>query len=93
MIGASETSEATQQVIDQEVRRIIDTAHDEVAALLTAHRDQLQKLALALLEAETLDEADAYTVSVRRRGGPGAVLAVLEDSEPGLNTGALGLGG
>ena len=63
MIGASETSEATQQVIDQEVRRIIDTAHDEVAALLTAHRDQLQKLALALLEAETLDEADAYAAA------------------------------
>ena len=61
--GASETSEATQQVIDQEVRRITDTAHDEVAALLTAHRDQLQKLALALLEAETLDEADAYAAA------------------------------
>ena len=61
--GASETSEATQQVIDQEVRRITDTAHDEVTALLTAHRDQLQKLALALLEAETLDEADAYAAA------------------------------
>ena len=63
LIGASETSQATQQVIDQEVRRITDTAHDEVTALLTAHRDQLQKLALALLEAETLDEADAYAAA------------------------------
>ena len=34
-----------------------------MTALLTAHRDQLQKLALALLEAETLDEADAYAAA------------------------------
>jgi cell division protease FtsH len=63
MTGAGETSEATQQVLDQEVRHITETAHLEVTALLTAHRDQLDSLARALLGAETLDEADAYAAA------------------------------
>jgi cell division protease FtsH len=61
--GASETSEATQQLVDREVRRIIETAHREVTALLTEHRDQLDALAHALLDAETLDAIDAYTAA------------------------------
>jgi cell division protease FtsH len=60
---ASETSEATQQIIDQEVRRLTDTAHADVTELLTAHRDQLEQLAHALLDAETLDEAAAYAAA------------------------------
>jgi cell division protease FtsH len=58
--GAGETSEATQQVIDEEVRKLIDAAHRDVTALLTEHRDQLETLARALLKDETLDELDAY---------------------------------
>jgi cell division protease FtsH len=58
--GASETSQATQQLVDDEVRRMIDTAHHEVTELLMTHRDQLDNLAAALLEAETLDGIDAY---------------------------------
>ncbi len=59
----TETSEATQQLIDEEVRRLIETAHSEVTDLLTAHRDQLDSLGAALLEAETLDEIDAYAAA------------------------------
>jgi cell division protease FtsH len=58
--GASETSEATQRLVDEEVRRIIDSAHDAVCDLLAAHREQLDSLANALLHAETLDGIDAY---------------------------------
>jgi cell division protease FtsH len=61
--GASETSPQTQYVIDEEVRRLIDEAHDEVTQLLTDHRDQLESLARALLAAETLDAADAYAAA------------------------------
>ena len=61
--GAGETSEATQQVVDEEVRRLIESAHREVLDLLTAHRDQLNSLGAALLEAETLDELDAYAAA------------------------------
>jgi cell division protease FtsH len=58
--GVQETSESTQRVVDEEVRRIVETAHAEVGELLSAHRDNLDSLVAALLEHETLDEADAY---------------------------------
>jgi cell division protease FtsH len=58
--GAGETSEATQQLVDDEVRRLTDTAHTDVTELLMAHRDQLDSLAAALLQSETLDGIDAY---------------------------------
>jgi cell division protease FtsH len=61
--GAGETSEATQQVIDEQVRRLIDTAHEDVTALVGAHRQQLEALAVALLNQETLDESDAYAAA------------------------------
>jgi cell division protease FtsH len=58
--GASETSQATQQLVDDEVRRLIDDAHHSVTELLSTHREQLEALTRALLEAETLDGIDAY---------------------------------
>jgi cell division protease FtsH len=72
--GASETSEATQQLVDDEVRRLTDTAHTDVTELLMAHRDQLDSLAAALLESETLDGIDAYHAAgmPRRAADPAA---------------------
>ncbi len=61
--GVSVTSEATQRLVDEEVRRMVDTAHQEVTQLLTDHRDQLESLAQALLKSETLDALDAYTAA------------------------------
>jgi cell division protease FtsH len=61
--GASETSAETQRTVDQEVRRIVDTAHVEVTELLRGHRGNLDSLVGALLERETLDEADAYAAA------------------------------
>jgi len=61
--GASETSEATQRLVDEEVRRIVESAHSEVGALLREHRSNLDSLVAALLERETLDEAGAYAAA------------------------------
>jgi cell division protease FtsH len=61
--GASETSDATQRLVDEEVRRIVETAHAEVSELLRSHRGNLDALVNALLERETLDEADAYAAA------------------------------
>jgi cell division protease FtsH len=61
--GASETSEATQHLVDEEVRRLVEGAHQEVTRLLTERRDQLDALAQALLKAETLDAIDAYAAA------------------------------
>ena len=61
--GAAEVSADTQRVLDQEVRRIVEEAHDQVRALLEENRDKLDSLATALLEHETLDEDDAYAAA------------------------------
>jgi cell division protease FtsH len=56
-------SEHTQRLVDAEVRRIVEAAHDEVGTLLEEHRDQLEALADALIEHETLDETEAYAAA------------------------------
>jgi cell division protease FtsH len=61
--GASQTSEATQRLVDEEVRRIVETAHGDVSVLLRSHRSNLDSLVAALLERETLDQADAYAAA------------------------------
>lgn len=58
--GASDTSQATQQLVDDEVSRLIDGAYHHVTELLGGHREQLDSVAAALLRAETLDGIDAY---------------------------------
>ena len=47
----------------REVRKIVEDAHKDVVALLTEKRPQLDGLAHALLEHETLDEDDAYAAA------------------------------
>ncbi|HLB19782.1 MAG TPA: ATP-dependent zinc metalloprotease FtsH [Gaiellaceae bacterium] len=61
--GAAAPSEQTQQLVDQEVRRIVDEAYEDVLVLLREHRSKLDDLALALLERETLDGPDAYAAA------------------------------
>ena len=61
--GASDVSEHTQRLIDDEVRRIVDEAYGQVVSLLQQHRDKLDSLAHALLEHETLDEDAAYAAA------------------------------
>jgi cell division protease FtsH len=61
--GAEPVSEALQELIDEEVRRIVDEEHDAVRALLSDNRERLDALAETLLERETLDEADAYAAA------------------------------
>jgi len=68
--GAAEVSPETQRLIDDEVRRIVDEAYQDVVALLRDNRDKLDSLANALLEHETLDEEDAYAAAGVRRGEP-----------------------
>jgi cell division protease FtsH len=58
--GASPASPATQQRVDEETRRIIDEAEEEVTGLLERERGRLDALAEALLARETLDQADVY---------------------------------
>ncbi|WP_225838532.1 ATP-dependent zinc metalloprotease FtsH [Streptomyces sp. NK08204] len=53
----------TLDVIDGEMRRIVDECYQAACRKLRDHRDQLDALAQALLENETLEEADAYRIA------------------------------
>ncbi|MFG2967665.1 ATP-dependent zinc metalloprotease FtsH [Streptomyces sp. NPDC048288] len=53
----------TLDAIDTEMRRIVDECYEEARRKLRDHRGQLDALAQALLENETLEEADAYRIA------------------------------
>ncbi|MEV6836141.1 ATP-dependent zinc metalloprotease FtsH [Streptomyces sp. NPDC051133] len=53
----------TLDVIDAEMRRIVDDCYEEACRKLRDNRGRLDALAEALLENETLEEADAYRIA------------------------------
>jgi cell division protease FtsH len=55
---AKDFSDETARVIDHAIKNLVLNAHDQARKLLTAHRAQLEALAQALLEKETLDSAE-----------------------------------
>ena len=63
MPGTGEASSESQRLVDAEISRIVDEAHRDASALLAEHRAQLDGLAGALLEAETLDQSEAYAAA------------------------------
>jgi cell division protease FtsH len=61
--GASrEFSEKTAELIDKEVKKLIDDAYMKARQLIEGNREKLEALALALLKYETLDAAEVETV-------------------------------
>jgi cell division protease FtsH len=56
-------SPRTLELVDEEVRRTVEAAYDDVLGLLAAERSRLDALADALLERETLDQIDAYRIA------------------------------
>ena len=69
--GFEEISPATRQLIDEEVRHLVEDAHEQVTQLLSANRERLDALAQALLEQETLEQDEAYAVAGVRPAGLG----------------------
>jgi cell division protease FtsH len=76
--GVSETSAQTQQLVDEEVRRIVETAHEEATVTLSSHRANLDTLVAALLDRETLDQEEAYDAA----GLPQNTLAQAQEAPP-----------
>ena len=56
-------SDDTARLIDAEVRRILDESYADAARLLRQQRQQLDALAKALFEHETLDEQEIRDVT------------------------------
>jgi cell division protease FtsH len=72
--GMDGVAPATKELLDQEVRRIVDECYTEAVATLQGHREQLDRLAHTLVARETLDEDDAYAAAgISREVAPGAV--------------------
>jgi cell division protease FtsH len=73
-LGLDGVAPATRELVDKEVRRIVDDCYAEAVATLRDHREQLNRLAHTLLERETLDEDEAYAAAgIRRETAPAAV--------------------
>lgn len=56
--GAQDYSDATAELIDEEIKRILDERHARAKDLLKEHKEMLDRLAAALIEHETLDVID-----------------------------------
>ncbi len=62
-------SEEVASLVDEEVRRLIESAHDEAWEILVENREILDNLVLELLEKETLDKSQVAHIfaGVRKR--------------------------
>ena len=84
-----EVSEQTARDIDEEIRRIIDTAYARAKDLLIQNRDKLVALAEALIEYETLDAPELAEIiktgklsnPPKRKAGFGAAAAPTEPAQ------------
>ncbi|MDN5756516.1 MAG: ATP-dependent zinc metalloprotease FtsH, partial [Micrococcaceae bacterium] len=75
-------SDAMAGVIDDEVRALIDAAHDEAYAALTENRHVLDRLALALLEKETLNQKELAEIFSDIVKQPERVVWLSKSSRP-----------
>lgn len=73
-------SEETGKIIDEEVRKIIDLAYQQTLVLLREKREEVEKLAKALLEREVLHQSDVEELIGKRPFGEKKLLDV-EDAE------------
>jgi cell division protease FtsH len=76
-------SDEVAGLIDDEVRRLVDHAHDRARFILTTHRATLDRLAAALVEKETLDERDLAEVFGDIDKGAGIELPLDQLPAPG----------
>ncbi len=82
-MGASrDYSDNIAETIDDEVRKLIDQAHDEAWQVLNTNRDTLDKLATALLEKETLDHTQLAAIFEGVEKLPERPVWLSSDSRP-----------
>jgi cell division protease FtsH len=90
-------SNETAQLIDKEIRRIVDEGYARARHLLEEHRDNLETLAKALLEYETLSGDEIKTLmsggTVDRGGPKGPAIPAAGSSIPKAKRPTAGIGG
>jgi cell division protease FtsH len=92
-------SEATAVLIDEEIKRIIQEAHEDTRKTLAANREGLTRVAVALLEMETLTGVEVRAilegqdVAALRKGAGPAPAAPRAGPEAKPNEGRVSEGG
>ena len=87
-------SEETGKMIDEEVRKLVDSAYDRTKELLTKHRQEVEILAKELLKREVLFKSDVEALIGKRPYEEKKALdiidnpkdAVIDDPMPGIIT-------
>lgn len=65
-----EVSPHTAELVDREIRRLVDEAHHQAGAVLASHRPALDALADALLARETLEGAEIQAIVAGAAAAP-----------------------
>jgi len=68
-------SEETGKLIDDEVRKLVDDAYQRTLALLTDRKEEVEKIALALLNREVLHQQDVEDLIGKRPYGEKKIFA------------------
>ncbi|MCZ2222122.1 MAG: ATP-dependent zinc metalloprotease FtsH [Chitinophagales bacterium] len=76
-------SEETGKLIDEEVRKLIDIAYERTKNLLIEKKEQVEKLAQALLEKEVLHQSDVEELIGKRPFEEKKIIDVEEHKEEG----------
>jgi cell division protease FtsH len=88
MVTHRNLSDATAQMVDSEIRRIIDDEYARARRIIEENRDKVEKMAKALLEWETLESEQIQDIMSGKEPRPPADLGGSEprgrdqDSEP-----------
>ena len=80
LVQRREVSEHTATRVDQEIKRVLDEAHQGARGVLAEHPDLLEDIAQALLERETLDATDIQLLDAGEALPP---LSTLEENGDG----------
>jgi cell division protease FtsH len=78
-------SEATAREIDEEVKKLLDLTYEQARDILSAHRDQLERVAAELLKSESVDGPTFYRLvgrEVPAFGVSGNLAAVASQPQP-----------
>ena len=90
-------SNETAQAIDKEIRKVVEDGYERAKHLLDEHRGQLETLAQALLEFETLSGEEIKTVldggSIDRGGTSKPTIPAAGSSIPKAKRPKAGIGG
>ena len=83
--GARDCSDRTAALLDEEAEQLLDQLYEEAKRLLGEHKGALERVAAALVERESLDEADFHSL-LKEPSSAGPLLVSHSTNRPGQPT-------